>query len=73
MEKYLIYVLFLLLGINVLISNYLLSHYNRELQYKTRILELKERKAETPLKSLKVEYQDSINNTVNLWLYGTSK
>lgn len=73
MNKYLVNVLFLLLGINLVGNYYLLSQYNQETQFKKRILELKEKKRETPLQSLKLEYQDSINNTVNLWLYGTSK
>lgn len=73
MNKYLVNVLFLLLGINLVGNYYLLSQYNQETQFKKRIVELKEKKTITSSMAQECLYQDSINNAVNLWLYGASK
>lgn len=77
MKKYFKYlVLFTLvvtLVVNVATNLYLFDYSTKQLQYKKRILELEQKKNNTSSKALETVYQDSINNTVNLWLYGTSK
>lgn len=77
MKKYFKYlVLFTLvvtLVVNVATNLYLFDYSTKQLQYKKRILELEQKKNNTSSKALETVYQDSINNTVNLWLYGASK
>ena len=77
MKKYFKYLvgitLVLTLGVNVATNLYLLDYSTKQLQYKKRILELEQKKNNTSSMALETLYQDSINNTVNLWLYGTSK
>jgi len=72
--KYLVEItLVLTLGVNVASNLYLLDYSTKQLQYKKRILELEQKKNNTSSMALETLYQDSINNTVNLWLYDTSK
>ena len=77
MKKYFKYLvgitLVLTLGVNVATNLYLLDYSTKQLQYKKRILELEQKKNNTSSMALETLYQDSINNTVNLWLYDTSK
>lgn len=73
MKKYFLNLLFLLLGICQAANFYLLADCIQETQYKKRILELEEKKLSTSSMALETLYQDSINNTVNLWLYGASE
>ena len=71
--KYLVEIaLVITLGVNVASNLYLLDYSTKQLQYKKRILELEQKKNNTSSMALETVYQDSINNTVNLWLYGTS-
>lgn len=68
MKNLIIIILSFLLGFAIVINQYLRAEYQRNTQYKLRIMELQEKRNNTASMALETIYNDSINNTVKCWL-----